>query len=206
MSSSIAPPPAAPAHVPAPQPEPAPVAQRSRTKLLAGVVAALVVAAAAVFAVPNLRSDDTGGSSVASGPEGAPFTMDRPAGWKQASTAQLGTTPGRPLAVLTRTDGKGMIVVNVRPKAPSSLRGFTDQLDHQLDKRLSDFKRLEARTVKIRAGEAYLYTYVRKKKGTVNSVVVVPGKDRSYVLNAVVPSGARSAARQVGGMLASFDA
>jgi hypothetical protein len=203
MSSTIASPPAAPSVAPAPAPAPAPT-HRSRKQLLAGLILVLLVAAAGVFAVPHFRGQEAGPSTV-SGPQGAPFTLKRPAGWNVADAAKLGSMPGKPLAVLNRTDGKGLIVVNRRPKAPSSLRGFSQQLDSQLAKRVPDFKRISARTVRVRAGEAFLYTYVRKSKGTVNSVVVVPGKTHTYVLNAVVPTGARAAARQVGAMLASFD-
>jgi hypothetical protein len=59
--------------------------------------------------------------------------------------------------------------------------------------------------VKIKAGLALFYSYIRKTKGTAHSVVVVPGRSQSYVLNAVVPAGENQIARQVGAMIRSFD-
>ena len=199
MSTNVAP---APAPAPA---APAPTGRRRLRRLLAAVALVVLLAAAGVAALLYFGKGHDG-TGIGGGENGSPFTIARPQGWQQVAPAKLATLKGRPLAVLRQGDGKGLVVVNSRAKADKSLRGITTELDQQLSKRLSDFKRLSARTIKVKAGDAFLYTYLRRSKGTVNTVVVVPAKDRTYVLNAIVPTGARKTARQVGAMLASFDA
>src|SRR3954451_17847952 len=130
MSGTFVPPP------PPVEPAPAPATTRPRQKLLVGIVAALLVAAAAVFVLPRLHSDESNTKATA---KNVPFTMAAPKGWQQVPAAKLASLPGRPLAVLKRADGKGLIVVNARANAASSLLGFSQQLDTQLAKRVPDF-------------------------------------------------------------------
>lgn len=182
----------------------APAGRKRLHRLLAGVALVALLAAAGVAAL--LHFGNGGKDAAFDAKKDSPFTIARPKGWDQVAPAKLATLKGHPLAVLRQSQGKGLVVVNTRGKSPGTLRGFSAQLDQQLSQRLPDFKRLSARAVDVRAGKALLYTYLRRSKGTVNTVVVVPGKTRTYVLNAVVPAGARATARQVGAMLASFDA
>ena len=183
---------------------PATAPRKPLRRLLLGVALVALLAVAGVAALLHFGKGHDGAAVGAK--KGSPFTIARPQGWQQVAPAKLATLKGHPLAVLRQGDGKGLVVVNSRAKADKSLRGITTELDRQLSKRLSDFKRLSARTISVKAGQAFLYTYLRRSKGTVNTVVVVPTRDRTYVLNAIVPTGARRTARQVGAMLASFDA
>jgi hypothetical protein len=183
----------------------APAVRKRGRRIAVAVLLVALVAAGGAFAVTKLHGGHNA-PAFAGGPTSAPFKIARPNGWQSVAPAKLATLKGSPLAVLRRGDGKGLVVINARPKTATNLKGFSQQLDTQLAKRLPDFKRLSARTVTVRAGQAFLYTYLRSSKRTVNTVVVVPGKTRTYVLNAIVPTGARTAARQVGAMLASFDA
>ena len=48
-------------------------------------------------------------------------------------------------------------------------------------------------------------SYIRKKKGTVQSVVVIPAGNRTYTLNTVSRGGANDVAREIGRMIVSFD-
>ena len=199
MSTNVAP---APAPAPA---APAPAGPKRLRRLVAGAALVALLLAAGVAALLHFGNGHDG-TGVGDAKKGPSFTIARPKGWTQVAPAKLATLKGHPLAVLRQSEGKGLVVVNTRGKSPGTLGGFSSQLDRQLSARLPDFKRLTARAVNVRAGKALLYTYLRRSKGTVNTVVVVPGKTRSYVLNAVVPTGARKTARQVGAMLASFDA
>jgi hypothetical protein len=199
MSTNVAPAPA-PAAAPA-----APAGRRRAPRIALGIALFAALVAGGVFALVHFGGGHKDGS-LSGAAKGSPFTIARPQGWQTTPAAKLATLKGRPLAVLRRADGKALLVVNSRAKAPKTLRGITTQLDRQLSARLSDFKRISSRTVKVRAGDAFLYSYVRRSKGTVNTVVIVPVKDRTYVVNAIVSTGARKTARQVGAMIASFNA
>jgi hypothetical protein len=58
--------------------------------------------------------------------------------------------------------------------------------------------------VKTAGGNAFFYSYIRKKKGTVHTVVVVPDGDRSYALNTVSKGGQEKTAREIANMILSF--
>ena len=60
--------------------------------------------------------------------------------------------------------------------------------------------------IEIGAGKAFFFSYIRKTKGTVHTVVVVPDGKRSYVLNTVSRGGAENVARQVARIILSFKA
>ena len=79
------------------------------------------------------------------------------------------------------------------------------ELDRRLGKAIPDFRKVAARVVRVEAGRALLYSYVRTKKATAHTLLVVPGQEVTYTVNAVVPAGAEDAARDVGQILNSFD-
>jgi len=48
------------------------------------------------------------------------------------------------------------------------------------------------------------YSYLRERRGTVHTILIVPAGSRSYVLNSVSQPGADDAAREIGEIMTSF--
>ena len=59
--------------------------------------------------------------------------------------------------------------------------------------------------MKVRAGKAYFYSYIRKSNGTVNSVTIAPAPKGTFTLNGVAKGGEKDVAREMGRMIVSFD-
>ena len=177
------------------------------------LVALLVVIAAAVIAAIALLGgddDDESGSGAAEvetvkGPEGHAFTLAKPAGWAEVPADQREELPGDPLLVLRQDDQEGLVVVNVQPGKVSNFDKQVKTLDRRLKKAIPDFRKVGARVVQVKAGEALLYSYARTKRGTAHTILVVPAKQRTYTLNGAVPAGSKKAAQDVGRILLSFD-
>jgi hypothetical protein len=180
-----------------------PTAQSRRRRLLIGALAGIAIAVAAFFIVRALTENDNEGGTLKSASAG--FTLHYPSGWKPVSKGQLARTTGTPLAMLRQTDRRGILVVNRQARPTSDFSKVSAQLDRQLSKRLPDFKKVSSHTVGIKAGQAFLYSYIRTRRGTVHTTVVVPAGSRGYTLNAVVAVGAPEVARQVGAIIRSFD-
>ena len=182
--------------------QPSPARRRSRLPLFVG--GAVLVLAAAVAAFLLLR-DDGDGTDTVKGPPQAQFTMLKPDGWSETSESELAKLPGRPLAVLRRKKGGGLVVVNAQARFKSDLDKLGAELDKRLKKSIPDFRKVGVRKVRVKAGEALLYSYARTRRGTAHTLLVVPVGRRSFTVNAAVPAGAKEAARDVGRMLQSFD-
>ena len=183
---------------------PGATAQSRRRRLLIGALAGIAIAVAAFFIIRALTGDDNEGGTLKS--QSAGFTIHYPSGWKPVSKEQLARTPGAPLAILRQTDRRGILIINRQARPTSDFGKISSQLDRRLSKSIPDFKKVSSHTVGIEAGQAFLYSYIRKRKGTVHTVVVVPVGSRGYTLNAVVAAGAPEVARQVGAIIRSFDA
>jgi hypothetical protein len=170
------------------------------------VVSGLVLVAVAAVAVWYFAIRGDGESNAAvHGPSGAPFTVTRPSGWEALPSDQLSGLPGSPLAVLRQTDGNGVVIVNSQPQTDASLADLSKRLEAKLSETIPDFKLVSKRTVTVNAGDALLISYARTKKGTANTLLVVPSPEGIYTLNAVVPAGQEDAAAEAGRILASFD-
>jgi hypothetical protein len=165
---------------------------------------AVVVAVAVVGAIVLLGGDDDGDASI-TGPPGHEFTLLRPEGWTAVGDAERNLVPGKPLAVLRRGDGAGLITVNAPAQREQDLDAIAAQLDKRLRREISDFRKVGARVVDVEAGTALLYSYARTEAGTAHTLLVVPRARRTYTLNAAVPAGAEDAAKEVGRILLSFD-
>lgn len=168
----------------------------------------LLVAALGFVLVKAIGGDDEeqgGGTSTLQGPSNAPFKVALPPGWRALRSEELAALPGRPLGVLRRTDGKGFVVIRREGPAARDFTKLSRDLDRELGRRLRDFKRQSARTVKVRAGRAFFYSYVRERRGTVHSIVIVPAGARSYALNTVAQGGENVVAREIGRIVVSFD-
>lgn len=166
---------------------------------------AATIALVAVGAVVLLGGDDDGGGETIQGPAGDEFTLLKPDGWEEVSEDELALIAGKPLAVLRRPDEQGLVTVTAPTETGSNIEAAADELDKRLSEELPDFRKVGARIVEVEAGRALLYSYVRTKKATAHTILVVPGPERTYTVNAVVPAGAEDAARDVGEILNSFD-
>lgn len=172
-----------------------------RIVAIAVVIALVVVGAIALFGGDG--GDD--GQETIKGPAGDEFTLFKPDGWQEVSGDELALIPGKPLAVLRRDEGQGLVTVTAPTEAGSNIEDAAAELDKRLSKALPDFRKVGARIVEVKAGRALLYSYVRTKKATAHTLLVVPGPERTYTVNAVIPAGAEDAARDVGEILNSFD-
>jgi hypothetical protein len=189
-----------------PIPEQAPPrnALRSPTPLVAGVVLALAVAVAAVLLLTGGGGSD---KDKAAAPAAAnSFTLSYPGSWVPLSKEELSRQPRQPLAVIRRKDGKGYVIVREEAGTPpADLRKFGAGLGRQLKQRVPDLQLRSTKLVKVRAGTALFTSYIRKKTGTVQTVVVVPTGDKTYTLNTVSRGGANDAARELARIILSFD-
>jgi hypothetical protein len=165
---------------------------------------AVVLGVAAFFIVRGLAGGDNGGT-LKGGPGNA-FTISYPKGWKPLPKDQLARLRGSPVAVLRRSDHKGIVIINSLAPVRRDFGKLSSDLDRELKSRIPDFKKVSSRGVSIRAGRALLYSYIRTRSGTVHTLVAVPVDSRGYTLNAVVSAGAADVARQVGAIIRSFDA
>lgn len=162
--------------------------------------ASVLLAAAAVAA--GLRF--VWGSGTLSGPPFAPFRLSYPDGWRSLTAHELAALRPPPLAGLRRDDGAGFIVVRSKQRVRVDSASFPRELAVELRRRLPDFEQVSREFVPIDAGRGFLYTYVRQRARTVQSILVVPAGPRSYVLYSVSPAGARDAAREIGTIISSF--
>jgi hypothetical protein len=149
--------------------------------------------------------DDSSDSPTLAGPDSAPFSLDYPSTWKPLDRAQLAELPGQPVAVLRRSDGRGTVVVTLRPPLTTPVERLPAQLKRRLDKRFPDFREIGAKVVTLGGSRSLVYTFARTRTGTAQSLVVVPAGDHSFTLNAVVPPQSPESAREVGAIIASFD-
>lgn len=193
----------------APVPPPPPPRRRPRPALLgAGAVLLFVAAALAAFVLsrPEAGSGRSAGARSVSGPPEAAFRLPVARGWRALDGEALATQPRRPLALVRRRDGSGLIVVRAAGRAPASFEAFSRQLDREFARRLPDFERRTARVVRVRAGRALFYSYIRTRGGTVHSVVLVPSGGRSFVLDSVARGGQPRVAEEIGRMIVAFEA
>jgi PsbP-like protein len=173
---------------------------------IAAVVLIAAVALGAFFLIKGLTGGGGSESGTLKGSSKNGFTLSYPSAWRPLSKDELAKLPGNPLAVVQRKDGKGFIVVRREKRAPASFGAFSTQLTSELEKRVPDFQKRSAKTVKISGGQAFLYSYVRKRRGTVHAVVIVPDGKRSYAINSVSRGGADNVAREVARIILSFKA
>ena len=175
-----------------------------RTLVALGVLAALVVVV--IGAVALFGGDDKSSSGKLTGDSGDSYTLSYPDSWRPLSGKELDQLPGNPLAVVRRKDGKGFVILRKEGRAPKSFSAFSGDLTQALDKRIPDFQKRSAKVVKLSSGNAFFFSYIRKTKGTVHTVVLVPDGKRSYVMNTVSRGGSEDVARQVARIILSFRA
>jgi hypothetical protein len=173
-----------------------------RRRLLNAIFAALAGAAiAAAVLVANARDDSPSGPS-ATELRGPGFTIAYPSGWRPVPAATL---PEGATAMIRRADGKGAVIV--RPKAEprdGSLRALTRDLNAGLGRRFADFQFVSSRVTRTRAGNAFLYTFVRTRAKTAQSIALVNVGSRHFTLDGVAATGDRQVAREVAAVVRSF--
>jgi hypothetical protein len=182
---------------------PLPRTSRKRT-LLSALLAALAGAAIAAGMLVATR-DDAPAPAHAKELRADDFALAYPAGWAPTRADELAKLPGRPAAIVRRTDGKGVVIVR-RKAAPrdQSLKALTRDLSAGLEKRFDDFSFVSSRVARVRAGNAFLYTFVRTKQKTAQSIALVRVGKANFTLDAVAASGDTRAAREVAAIVRSF--
>jgi hypothetical protein len=182
---------------------PLPRTSRKRT-LLSALLAALAGAAIAAGMLVATR-DDAPAPAHAKELRADDFALAYPAGWAPTRADELAKLPGRPAAIVRRTDGKGVVIVR-RKAAPrdQSLKALTRDLSAGLEKRFDDFRFVSSRVARVRAGNAFLYTFVRTKQKTAQSIALVRVGNTNFTLDAVAASGDPRAAREVAAIVRSF--
>jgi hypothetical protein len=177
------------------QPLPRSTGRVALLSALAGVVAILAVVGAVHLAqgssapAPAATSFSGAGNS---------FQIAVPEGW----TAVRGTDPGSPAAILRRPDGHGLVIVRRSGTLTGDLRKVARSLTTQLRAELPGFRLVGARLGSVRAGAAFLYTFVRGE--TAQSLAVTRVKGVTYRIDSMVSAGSPEAARQAGAIVASF--
>jgi hypothetical protein len=180
---------------------------RSRGVLLVRTL--LILLLVGLVAVMALMATDRlggGGEGKAKDKGRSSFTLTYPSGWRPLPPGELAQLPGRPLMVLRRDDSSAFVVVRKQARPPESLNALAGELTRVLAGRIPDFQRRSAKPVRVKAGKAFLFSYIRKSLGTVHSIVLVPAGRQTYELNTVVRGGANQAAREVARIVLSFDA
>jgi hypothetical protein len=171
----------------------------------------LVLLAAAVALVLLVRGDDDDDSSsdtlntitvdepAPGAPAATPFTLSYPDSWSEVSRKEVGSAAGDTLAILRREGRSGVLVVAQR-QTPSNLdlEQLGEKLGKQIKRGIPDAQEVAARPTHLPAGDAFVYSFVRERAGTVHSVVVIPSGGVTYVLNSVIPSGNNEAAQEAG--------
>jgi hypothetical protein len=182
---------------------PLPNTSRKRTLLIA-LLAAVAGAAIAVGVIKS-TGDDAPARPQAKELRGPGFAIGYPAGWAPAPAAKLAQLPGHPAAVVQRKDGKGVVIVR-RKAAPKdqSLKSLTRSLNAGMAKRFDDFRFVSARVVRVRAGNAFLYTFLRTRQKTAQSIALIRVGKANFTLDAVAASGDVRSAREVAAIVRSF--
>jgi hypothetical protein len=184
----------------------APLPRSSRRRTL--VIAVLAALAGAAIGTGLLAgSGDSGHAARTDAKElrGPGFAIAYPSGWAPSTAATRAKLPGHPVAVIRRTDGKGVVIVR-RKAAPKdqTLKALTRDLNAGMAKRFDDFRFVSARVARVRGGNAFLYTFVRTRQKTAQSIALVRVGDANFTLDAVARSGDMRAAREVAAIVRSF--
>jgi hypothetical protein len=184
--------------------DPPVIASAARRRGVMAALAGAAVVLAALVAVLALRPHgDTAPARFHSADQR--FSLVLPHGWHALRGAELHAVRSAPVAVLRRTDGRGVVVVHEGPALASSSRSLTRDLTTEVMRRFRGVQPVSARTVALPGGPAYVYTFARPAARRVQSIAVAPRGGRTYTLDAVAGSGARDVAAQVGAILRSFD-
>ncbi len=135
---------------------------------------------------------------------GNAFAIGVPDGWSALRGAQLAAVPGQPAAAIRRADGRGLVIVRRTGAVNSDLRKVATGLTSELRSRLPGFRLISARIGRVRAGGAFLYTFVRGAGGAAQSLALTKVRGVTYRIDSVVAGDSPDAARQAGAIVGSF--
>jgi hypothetical protein len=135
---------------------------------------------------------------------GKAFSISVPEGWKALRGAELAGVQGGPVAALSQTDGRGLVLVHRSAAVQGDLRAVARRLTTELRGRVLGFKLVSARLGRVRAGGALLYTFVRGKQAMVQTLALTKVRGVTYRIDAVVPGDQPDAAREAGAVVGSF--
>ncbi|MEA2431966.1 MAG: hypothetical protein QOI19_2439 [Thermoleophilaceae bacterium] len=121
------------------------------------------------------------------------FSITVPRGW---------TTHGGATTVLRKGDGRATVVVRRTGKLHGSLRTIARDLTARLSARVPGFRLVGARVGHVRAGAAFVYTFVRS--GAAQSLTIANVRGATYRIDTVVRAGSPDAAREAGAAVGSF--
>jgi hypothetical protein len=153
----------------------------------------------------KLQTIELGGSAPGA-PAAAPFTLSYPANWNEVPKEELGEVSADTLGVLRRDGRSGLITVSQRQTPKNlDLEQLGARLGKQIKRGIPDAQEVAARPTNLPAGDAFVYSFVRKRAGTVHSVVVVPAGGVTYLLNSVIPSGDNEAAQEAGEIIRTLE-
>jgi DcrB len=158
------------------------------------VALSLVAGALVSFAVSSALL--SGGDPIAPASHtarGDAFTLAVPAGWSALSDN-----------VLRSRDGRGVVIVRPTTAARTTGRALTQELTTRLHARFAGFHGVNARLANIRAGRAFVYTFVRDPERTAQTIAFTTVRGRAYEIDAVVRSDSPAAARDAAAIIASF--
>jgi len=142
------------------------------------------------------------------GPDGS-FTLRYPQGWQPLGREDLGRGAERdaaPIAGVRRGERGGVLLVEQRGRLETPLDQIEEDLTRRLRRSIDDFRFVSSDQVKLPAGDAVSYTFIRTGSGQVQNLVVIPKGERTFTLNSVIGARAREAAREVAQMVRSFEA
>src|SRR4051794_23550060 len=177
-------------------------ARPRRARFGRGTLLALALLAAVAVTL-GLVAGEHGGSPSANARAGTyvagdrSFSVSYPSGWHASSLGASG-------AVIQRSDHRGVVLVRERAALHSNLSSIVKDLPRQLAKRFPDFRPVGASVARLSTGPAVVYTFIRTKSATVQTIVVAPTARRSFTLEVVAPTGAHDAARQAGQIVRSL--
>ena len=194
---------------------------QKRLPMIAAMLASAAIAVVAVLLITGGGGDDDSGDKAENtsaalpaalkegqrlvGPNGS-FELRYPKTWKKVEPQDLGLEQGVPLAAIKRSDGGGFLAVQEQQgKLEDSTKQISQDLTKRLEKQIKDFKFVRSDEVKLPAGDALSYTFIRSRTGQVQNLVVLPKADVTYTLNSIVAGKAEKAATEVGQMVRSFD-
>jgi len=180
---------------------------RSKLPVIAALLGGAAIALIVVLLVGGGDDDKSGDKAATRKPaaladgvelKGDQFKLRYPKkGWQKLTQADLGKRASGALAGVKRQDNNAIVVVQKRGKLDQPLDQIAPDLTKQLKKSVKDFKFVGSEQVKLPAGDAVTYTFVRTKTNRIQNLVVVPSGSRTYTLNSVIGGESQDAARQV---------
>lgn len=122
------------------------------------------------------------------------FSLTVPKGWRLSHS-------GSSLVVRSH-DRHGAVVISRAGDVRGSLRTVATQLTRRFAARVPGFRLIGARVGRVRAGSAFVYTFVRP--GAAQTLTLTKVHGILYRIDSVVRAGSPGAARAAGAAIASF--